>query len=152
MANENVGRHRTQPVRIVHMSIAPGDPRRLEDAPLVIMARLDPGPDWEEQQWWLEQLRERVKVRSWSGSSPDRLPPDRLAAVQVEAASDQVEVVARRLLAAVDEANAAYPERYPAWRREHDERIAEERLREQRRFAVQQAILDRVMEEYRSTQ
>jgi hypothetical protein len=111
------------------------------------MAKLDPAPDQEEQQWWMEQLRERVKVRSWSGSSPGRL-----TSVHVEAPSDQLEAVARRLLTAVDEVNAAYPERYPAWRREHDERIAEERLREQRRFAVQQAILDRVMEEYRSTQ
>jgi len=45
-----------------------------------------------------------------------------------------------------------YPERYLAWRREHDERMPEERLRLQRRFAVQQAILDRVMDEHRSNQ
>jgi hypothetical protein len=49
MADENVGRRRTQPVRIIHMSIAPGDPRSLEDAPLVIRAEFDPGPDQEER-------------------------------------------------------------------------------------------------------
>jgi len=146
MANESPRRRRTQPVRITHMTIAPGDPRRLEDAPLVITAKLDPGPDQEEHQWWMEQLRERVTIRSWSAS------PDRVTAVNIEAPPDQVEAIARRLLTAVDEANAAYPERYPAWRRAHDDRIAEERLREQRRLAAHQAILDRVMEEHRPHQ
>jgi len=145
MANENVDRRRTQPVRIIHMSIATGDPRPSADVPLVIVAKLDPMPDREELQWWREQLGERVTVRAWSGSSPDRLTD-----VQVEAPADQVEAVARRLLTAVEEANAAYPERYPAWRQEHDERMAEERLRLHRRLAVHQAILDKVMDEYRS--
>jgi hypothetical protein len=117
------------------------------DDPLVIVAKLDPMPDREELQWWSEQLGEWVKVRAWSGSAPDRLTD-----VQVEAPADQVEEVARRLLTAVDEANAAYSERYPAWRQEHDERVAEERLRLQRRLAVHQAILDRVMDGYRSNQ
>ena len=88
-----------------------------------------------------------MKVRAWSGPSPDRLTE-----VQVEAPADQVEAVARRLLAAVDEANAAYPERYLAWRRERDERMVEERLRLRRRFAINQGILDRVMDEHRSNQ
>ena len=67
MANENVDRRRTQPIRIIHMSIASGDPRPSVDAPLVIVAKLDPVPDREELQWWREQLGERVKVRAWSG-------------------------------------------------------------------------------------
>lgn len=95
-----------------------------------------------------ERLGEHVKVRAGSGSGSG--PPFRLTAVHVEAPPDQVEAVARRLLTAFDEANAAYPDRYPAWRRERDDRIAEERLREQRRFAAKQAILDRVMDEHRS--
>lgn len=144
MANEDVGGRQNQPVRIVQMNIAPGDPRRLEDAPLVIMAKLDPAPEPEEQQWWAEQLRDRVKVRGWAGSSPGQV-----TSVHVEAPSGEVESVARRLLAAIDDANAAYPERYPAWRREHDEQIAEEHRREQHRLAIQQDILDRIMEEYR---
>lgn len=142
MPNENVGERRTQPVRITHMTIAPGDPRGLEEGPLVIMAALDPGPDREELQWWMEQLRDRVKVRGWSG---------RLTSVQVEAPADQVEDVARALLTSIHEANAAYQGRYPAWRREHDERIAEKHLLEQRRLADQQAILDRVIDEYRTS-
>jgi hypothetical protein len=146
MPNENVGERRTQPVRITHMTIAPGDPRGLEAGPLVIKAALDHGPDQEELQWWAEQLRDRVKVRSWSGSFPGRL-----TAVHVEAPSDQVEAVARALLTSIHEANAAYQDRYPAWRREHDERIAEEQLREQRLLADQQAILDRVIHEYRTS-
>ena len=120
MAGEEVGGHRTQPVRIIHMSVASADPRPSVDA-LMIVAKLA-GPDQEELQWWVEQLRDRVKVRSWVGSA------GRLTSVQVEAPEDQFEAVARRLIAAVDEANAAYPERYPVWRREHDARMAEERL------------------------
>ena len=147
MTSENISRHRTEPVRIIDMSIGPGDPRPSVDAPLVIRARLDPAPDVSEHQWWAEQFSERVKVRSWTGSSRDGL-----VAVDVEAPADQVEAVARRLLAAVDEANAAYPQRYPAWRREHDEQIAEERIQQQRYFAARQAIVDRVMEEYHSNQ
>jgi hypothetical protein len=146
MPDENAGERRTRPVQITHLSIAPSDPRGLEEGPLVIMATLDPGPDREEQQWWTEQLRDRVKVRAWSGSFPGRL-----TSVQVEAPADQVEAVARRLLTSIDEANAVYPGRYLAWRREHDERMAEKRLREQRRLADQQAILDRVIDEYRTS-
>jgi hypothetical protein len=128
------------------MTIAPGDPRGPEHGPLVIMATLDPAPDREELQWWTEQLRDRVKVRGWSGSFPGRL-----TSVQVEAPADHVEAVARRLLTSIDEANAAYPGRYPAWRREHDERIAEKHLLEQRRLADQQAILDRVIDDHRTS-
>lgn len=145
MANEDNGGRQDHPVRIVQMNIALGDPRRLEDAPLVIVAKLDPAPEPEERQWWAEQLRDRVKVRGWAGSSQEQL-----TSLHVEAPSDQVESVAWHLLAAIDDANAAYPERYPAWRREHDEQVAEGDRREQHRLAVQQDILDRVMEEYRS--
>jgi hypothetical protein len=148
MANENFEGHRTKPVRIVHMSVEPDGPgRRLEDAPVVIVAKLEHGLDLgEELQWWTEQLRNRVKLRAWTGSN------SLMTSVSIEAPPDQVETVARRLLSAIDDANAAYLERYPAWRREHDERIAEERLREQRLFAAHQTILDRVMEEYQSDQ
>ena len=112
----------------------------------MIMAKLDPGPEQgREVQWWTERLRERVKFRAWAGAN------GRWTSVQVEAPSDQVEQVARLLLTAVDDANAAFPERYPVWCREHDEREAEERLREQRLFAAQQTILDRVMAEHQST-
>jgi hypothetical protein len=146
MPTENVGEGRAQPVRITHMTIAPGDPRGFEEGPLVIVATLDPGPDREELQWWMEQLRDRVKVRSWSGSFPGRF-----TAVQVEAPSDQVEAVARALLTSIHEANAAYQDRYPGWRRVHDERMAEKQLRERRRLADQQAILDRVIDEDRTS-
>jgi hypothetical protein len=146
MPNEDAGERRTQPVRITHMTIAPGDPRGLEEGPLVIMATLDPGPDREEQQWWTEQLRDRVEVRAWSGPFPGPL-----TSVQVEVPTDQVESVARRLLTSIAEANAAYQDGYPVWRREHDARIAQKRRAEQRRLAEQQAILDRVVGEYRTS-
>ena len=149
MPNENAGGRRTRPVRITRLSIAQGDPRGLEHGPLVIVAALDPGPDREEVQWWTEQLSDRVEVRGWTGMSSGA-PPGRLTSVQVEASAEQVEAVARRLLTSIDEANAAYPVRYPAWQREHDERIAEKQLLEQRRLADQQAILDRVMDEHTS--
>jgi hypothetical protein len=146
MPTENAGEGRTQPVLITHMTIEAGDPRGLEEGPLVIRATLDPGPDREELPWWMEQLRDRVKVRGWSGSFPGRL-----TAVQVEAPSDQVEAVARALLTSIHEANAAYQSRYPAWRREHYERTAEKQRREQRLLADQQAILDTVIDEYRTS-
>jgi hypothetical protein len=148
MTSENADGHSTQHIRIVQMSIAHGDPRPSVDAPLVIVAKLDPPLDMEEQQWWMERLGEHVTVRGGSGSGPGA--PFRLTAIHVEARSDQVEAVARRLLTAFDDANAAYPDHYPAWRRERDERIAGERLREQRHLAAQQAILDMVMDEHRS--
>jgi hypothetical protein len=144
MTDENSGAQRTQPLRIVHMSIADHPGRRPEDAPLVIRAELEHGPDEaEEVQWWTEQLRDRVKVRGWGGTRPGRW-----TSVHVEAPADEIEAVARRLLTAIDDANSAYQESYPAWRRERDDRIAEERLQEQRRSAAQQATLDRVMGEH----
>ena len=139
-----------EPVRIVRMSIAP-EPRRLADGPLVIVAELDPGPDPEELQWWMEQLRDRVNVRAWGGSEGSGSLTG-ATSVHVEAPDDQLEAVATRLVAAIDEANAAYPERYEAWRREHDARVAEERRLEERGSADRQAILDRVVDEYRSNQ
>lgn len=141
---------RKEPVRIVRMSIEP-EQRRLADGPLVIVAELDPGPDPEELQWWTEQLRDRVNIRAWGGSGAPGSPTGGTT-VQVGASDDQLEAVARQLVAAIEEANAAYPERYEAWRQEHDARVAEERRREERRAADRQAILDRVMDEYRSNQ
>jgi hypothetical protein len=94
------------------------DPRGPAADPLTIVAELDPAPVREELQWWTRQLRERVNVRPWSGASTG------VTNIQVEAAEDQLEAVARRLLAALDAANAVYPERYAVWRREHDAEMA----------------------------
>ena len=143
MADAHAGSRRTGPVRIARMTIGP-DPRRPAADPLTIVAELDPAPDREERQWWTRQLSERVNVRAWSGTSTG------VTNIQVEAAEDQLEAVARRLLAALDEANAVYPERYAAWRREHDAEMAEQRQREERRSADRQAILDRVLNEHRA--
>jgi hypothetical protein len=141
MASEHAPR--TGPVRIVRMSIAP-DPRGPDAVPLTIMAQLDPAPDREERQWWTAQLRERVNVRGWTASSTG------VTTLQVEAPEDQLQAVARRLLVALDEANAAYPERYRSWRREHDAQVAQERQRRENRAADRQAMLDQVMHEHRS--
>ena len=141
MADENVGAPRTGPVRIARMSTAP-EAGSAGDS-LILVAHLDPAPDREELPWWMEQLRDRVKVLGWVGTSAG------VSNVQVEAPSDQLEAVARRLVTAVEEANAAYPERYAAWRREHDAQAAEERRREERRNADRQVILDRLLDEHR---
>ena len=152
MVDAYAGSPRTGPVRIVRMSIAP-DPRGPDADPLTIEARLDPAPDWEELPWWRGQLRDLVNVR-WGGSSTGattiQASTHKATRIHVDAAEDQLEAVARRLLAAVDEANAAYPERYATWRREHDAQVAEERRRQERRSADRQAILDRVMGEHRA--
>lgn len=73
-----------------------------------------------------------------------------MSTIQVDAAEDQLEAVARRLLAAVDEANAVCPERYATWRLEHDAQVVEERRRQERRSADRQVILDTVMKEHRA--
>jgi hypothetical protein len=149
MGDQDANAPRSGPVRIVSMSITPH--RRTGD-PLTIVAQLDPAPDQAEMQWWIEQLRERVKVEAWSGSgAPGPLTgPPRMTRVHVEAPDDELEPVARRLIAAVEEANAAYPDRYRTWRRARDAQVAEEQRRQQQRLAEQQAVLDRVMDEYRS--
>jgi hypothetical protein len=143
MADAHAGSPRTGPVRIVRMSIA-RDPRGLYEDPLTIVAELDPAPEREELPWWTGQLDGRVNIRGWSVVSPG------VTRIQVEAAEGQLEAVARRLLAALDEANAAYPERYAVWRREHDAQVAEERQQQERRSADRQAILDRVLSEHRA--
>lgn len=143
MTNAHAGAPRAAYVQIVRMSIAP-DPRGPAAVPLTIAAQLDPAPEWEELPWWTGQLGERVNVRGWTGSSTG------VITIKIEAAEDQLEAVARRLLAAVDEANAVYPERYPVWRREHDAQVAEERRRQERRATDRQAILERVMREHRA--
>jgi len=142
MADAHAGSARSGPVRIVRMSIVP-DPRGLGAVPLTIAAQLDPAPGREELPWWMEQLRDLLNVR-WSGSSTGG------TTIHVDAAEDQLEAAARRLLAAVDEANAVYPERYATWRREHDAQVAEERRRQERLSADRQAILDRVLGEHRA--
>jgi hypothetical protein len=61
---------RNEPVRIVRMSVAP-QLRRLADGPLTLVAELDPGPDREVLQWWIEQLRdpgERSRVGRLDGA------------------------------------------------------------------------------------
>ena len=141
MADASAGSPRTGSVRIVRMSIAP-DPRGPDAVPLTIVAQLDPASDRVELPWWMEQLRDLLNVRCTRLSTG-------VTTVQVDAAEDQLEAVARRLLAAVDEANAVYPERYATWRREHDAQAAEERRREERRNADRQVILDRLLDEHR---
>jgi hypothetical protein len=59
MGGQHVSTPRTEPVRIVGMSIAPDQVHR-SAGPLTIVAQLDPGPDQAELQWWMEQLRGRV--------------------------------------------------------------------------------------------
>jgi hypothetical protein len=95
----------------------------------------------------MEQLRGRVKVRFFTrtGGPGSSTGP---TTVHVEAPADELEAVARRLVAAVEEANAAYPDRYGTWRRQRDAQEPEVR----QGLAGQQAVLDRVMGEYRSEQ
>ena len=150
MGNEHTDAGRSEPVRIARMSIAPRQGGRA-DGPLVILAELEPALDREELPWWMEQLSERANIHGWSGpGSPGDRSWMRVVTVQVEAPDDQFEAVARRLVAAVEEANAVYPDRYPAWRRELDARVAEERLWQERRLADYQAVLDKVLAERRS--
>jgi hypothetical protein len=125
MGDQDATAPRTEPVRIVGMRIAPPYPPGASPgpgAPVTIVAQLDPGPGRAELGWWKEQLLGRVKVGAWGGAGApgSSALAARLTQVHVEAPAGELEAVARRLVAAVDEANAAYPDRYPAWRRERD--------------------------------
>jgi hypothetical protein len=132
------------------MNIAPRPPGAPEE-PLVIRAELEPALDRAELPWWAEQLRQRAGVRGLGGHGGPQDPPLRVVTVQVEALRDQLGAVARRLVAAVEEANAAYPEDYPAWRRDRDARQAREQQQQQQqeqRLASHQAVLDNVLAEH----
>ena len=85
---------------------------------------------------------------SWGGQGH---PQDQtsVVAVQVDAPEEQLEAVARRLVTAVEEANAAYPDHYPPWRRERDAQLASEQQRREQRRAEHQAVLDNVLREHR---
>lgn len=148
MGNEHAGAGRTEPVRIARMSIAPRPPGAPGE-PLVIRAELSPALERAELPWWHEQLRQRAGVHSLGGQGGPQDPSLRVVTVQVEALPDQLEAAARRLAAAVEEANAAYPDDYLAWRRERDARRAGELRQQEHRLAGYQAVLDKVLAEHR---
>jgi hypothetical protein len=148
MGNEHAGTGHGEPVRIARMSIVPRPPGAPEE-PLVIRAELEPALDRAELPWWLYQLRERAGVRGSSGQGDPQNRQLQMVAVQVEAGKDQLEAAARRLVAAVGEANAAYPEGYLAWRRERDAQQARQQQQQDQRLAGYQAVLDNVLAEHR---
>jgi hypothetical protein len=99
------------------------DPQKSDDFAVRFVAELDPPPSREEQSRVGDEIAHRVKVCGWS-SSPGQF------AVHVEAERDNLEIVAKEILAAVDRHSA------------------NGRTTRQRRFAADQAVLDRVMSEY----
>ncbi len=103
------------------------DPQRSNDFAVRFVAELDPPPSREEQSRVGDEISHRVKVCGWS-SSPGQF------AVHVEADRDDLEVVAKEVLAAVD--------------RHVDRHAPNGRTTRQRRFAKDQAVLDQVMSEY----
>jgi hypothetical protein len=142
MGDQHMSTPRTAPVRIVGMRIAP-EPVARADGLLTIVAQLDPGPDRSEWSWWMEQLRARVNVEAWTlptgmGSSSE------MTAVHIWAHEDQLEEAAKQLLTAIEELNAA--------RREREARVTGEQRRQQQSLADLQAILDRVINEYRENE
>ena len=121
MAVRSGDKSRTSPVMVTRMSV---DTHNSTEFAVRFVAELEPPPARESQSWWGDRISDRVKVCGWS-SSPGQF------AVHVEAERDELEVVAKEVVAAVSVANAA-----PG------------RTARQRRFAADQAVLDRVMSEY----
>ncbi|MGH9299019.1 MAG: hypothetical protein ACRDZT_03830 [Acidimicrobiales bacterium] len=112
----------TGPVMVTAMSV---DSHNSTEFMVRFVAELDPPPTRQAQSWWGDQISERVKVSGWS-SSPGQF------SVHVEAERDDLRATARKVLAAVETANASFNGRTP----------------KQRRFASDQAVLDTVMSEY----
>jgi hypothetical protein len=117
-----------RPVRVSHWSVQTGISK---NEVVVFSAHFDPLPEHDELWWWIRQLRRRVY-----GDFQHQM-------YTVTTTRDELEVTARELLAAVDDANAAYPESIVGWDRPHrDGRVYEQ---EQGPFATEQAILDRLL-------
>jgi hypothetical protein len=121
MANLTAERPASSPVMVTRMTV---DPHRSDEFAVRFVAELEPPPARDSQAWWGDQISHRVKVCGWT-SSPGQF------AVQVEAERDELEVVAKEVVATVACANAT-----------------PRRTARQRRFAADQAVLDRVMSEY----
>ena len=126
---------RLSPVRVTRMSI---DPRNSTDDTIRVIAELSPAPPQETQWWWSEQVSRRMTGLTGS-TGPDRFT------VHVDVPRDQLDATARALLAAVDEADAAFASRYAADVHALHQLARERQEHERLRFADAQAVLDRVM-------
>lgn len=123
MADKMVDRVLSGPVMVTRMTV---DPLKSTDFAVRFVAELDPPPNREAQSRWGDEISQRVKVCGWSSSAGQ-------FAVHVEASRSELEVIAKEVVAAVDDANHA-----PG------------RTERQQRFAADQAVLDRVMSDYLS--
>ncbi|HET9092202.1 MAG TPA: hypothetical protein VFN50_07325 [Acidimicrobiales bacterium] len=121
MADKMTERRTPGPVMVTRMTV---DSHNSDEFAVRFVAELEPPPSREEQAWWGDEIANRVKVCGWT-SSPGQF------AVHVEAERDELEVIAKEVVAAVTVANSS-----PG------------RTARQRRFAADQAVLDRVMSEY----
>lgn len=110
-----------------------------------ITVDLEPVCPNEEWPWWSEQLRRL-------GITPDGGQGSREGHTKLHfrVKPPDVQVTARELIAAIDAAAVGYPENFEAWRRERDEKRAAKKRRQDESSAPYQAILDTVMDQYRS--
>ncbi|HLI43416.1 MAG TPA: hypothetical protein VKU92_02975 [Acidimicrobiales bacterium] len=123
MAERMIDRAVVSPVMVTRMTV---DSQKSDDVAVRFVAELDPPPTREAQSHWGGEIAQRVKVCGWSSSAGQ-------FAVHVEANRDELEVVAKEVVAVVDEVNQAM-----------------RRTERQQRFAADQAVLDRVMTDYLS--
>lgn len=139
----SVARGQTHSMRVSRMEVQPDAPGEARAGAYVI-ADLEPAPPRESQWWWTERLLHRVRISASGGS-------DGHFRVHFRVPLDQLEVTARRLLTAVEEASSVFPSEYEADRHARESRRAAEAHEREEDLAPKQAILDRLMEEYRSS-
>ncbi len=134
------------PVQVIKMEAhRPYGPPKPDEVHLI--AVLQPAPAKEFSWWWQRRLHDRVKgVYAFGGGGR----PDELW-VQADVPLNRLEVTARLFLNEVAEANGVFPECYESDLRERDRKQALETGRQQDDLTEKQAILDRVMNEYRAT-
>jgi hypothetical protein len=135
------------PVQVIKMEAhRPYGPPKPDEVHLIAVLR--PAPAKEISWWWHRRLHDRVRgvYGFGGGGGPDELW------VQADVPLDRLEVTARLFLNEVAEANRVFPDCYESDLRERDRHQAEETARQQDDLTEKQAILDRVMDEYRSTE
>ena len=134
-----VGGPRSDPVEIVTMKAHHGPPGSCADR-VVLIVELGPPPQEHERWWWTKQVAGDERPFAY-------LLQNDLLNVQFDISRDRLEEEGRRVRRAVRAANDAYPDRYDedALARSHE--IAGRVAERQQQLDVDQAVLDRVMEE-----
>jgi hypothetical protein len=107
-------------------------------------ADLEPPPRQDDRWWWQKELHRNVTGSFAFGGSRDHW------AVHIRVPSSELRRAAQQLLVAVDDANAAFDERFEPERRAREESLSAGEARQYAEADDTQAVLDAVMKEHNS--